>query len=126
VDSPEAELDIEPGSALDFSAMGLVGCARRQTRTGDRAADGQFAFADTPDIPRRFYGVNLCFGAHYLSKEEADRLADRLVRLGYNALRFHHYERDLTQGEAKSTTLNPQKLDQFDYLMAALIRVAST
>jgi hypothetical protein len=74
------------------------------------------------DQPRRFYGVNLCFGAHYLATTEADRLAERLVRLGYNALRIHHYERDLIQGQTPSTTLNPQKLDQFDYLMAALIR----
>ena len=42
-------------------------------------AEGRFAFADSPKVARRFYGVNLCFGAHYLSKEEADRLADRLA-----------------------------------------------
>lgn len=84
--------------------------------------DGQFAFADSPDQARRFYGVNLCFGAHYLSQVEADRLADRLVRLGYNALRIHHYERDLVRGQTNSTLLNPEKMDQFDYLMAALIR----
>jgi hypothetical protein len=118
----QPELDIEPGSALDFSALGLVDApAGKQGRVIVNPA-GHFAFERSPEVSRRFYGVNLCFGAHYMSKEEADRLAERLVRLGYNALRIHHYERDLTQGQRPTTTLNPQKLDQFDYLMAALIR----
>ena len=116
------ELDIDAGSALDFSTMGLTDAPAGKHGRVIARPDGQFAFADSPDRPRRFYGVNLCFGAQYLSKAEADRLAERLLRLGYNALRVHHYERDLTQGQGESTTLNPEKLDQFDYLMAALIR----
>lgn len=117
-----AELEIEPGSALDFSAMGFVEAPAGKHGRVIARPDGQFAFADAPDRAQRFYGVNLCFGAHYVTKEEADRLAERLVRLGYNALRIHHYERDLTQGQESSTTLNPQQLDKFDYLAAALIR----
>jgi hypothetical protein len=116
------ELEIEPGSALDFSGLGLTEAPAGKHGRVIARPDGQFAFADSPDQPRRFYGVNLCFGAQYLSPAEADRLAERLVRLGYNALRLHHYERDLTQGQTPTTTLNPQKLDQFDYLMAALIQ----
>jgi hypothetical protein len=116
------ELEIEPGSALDFSSLGFVDPPAGKHGRVIARPDGQFAFADSLDQPRRFYGVNLCFGAHFLSKTEADRLAERLVRLGYNALRIHHYERDLTQGQTPSTSLNPQKLDQFDYLTSALIR----
>jgi hypothetical protein len=116
------ELEIEPGSALDFSALGLTDAPAGKHGRVIARPDGQFAFADSADQPRRFYGVNLCFGAQYLSQAEADRLAERLVRLGYNALRIHHYERDLTQGQTPTTTLNPQKLDQFDYLTAALIK----
>jgi len=116
------ELDVVPGSALDFSRLGLADApAGRHGRVIARP-DGQFAFADSPEMPRRFYGVNFCFSALYLSHEESERVAERLSRLGYNAFRFHHYERELTQGQKDSTTLNPQKLDQFDYLMAALIR----
>ncbi|MCK4376251.1 MAG: hypothetical protein KAX19_13015, partial [Candidatus Brocadiae bacterium] len=53
------ELDIMPGSALDFSAMGQL-----DPPAGGRGwliarPDGQFAFEDDPDTPRRFYGVNL-------------------------------------------------------------------
>lgn len=83
--------------------------------------DGRFAFEKTPDRPARFYGINLCFGAHYLEKAEADRLAERLQRLGYNALRIHHYERELVSGQGSSTALDPAKLDQLDYLVSALI-----
>lgn len=118
----KTELEIEAGSALDFSQMGFVDAPAGKHGRVIVNAKGQFAFANSPEITRRFYGVNLCFGAHYLSKVEADRLAERLVRLGYNSLRIHHYERDLTQGQRPTTGLNPQKLDQFDYLIAALIR----
>ncbi len=116
------ELDIVPGSALDFSRLGLAEAPAGKHGHVIARPDGQFAFADSPDRPRRFYGVNFCFGALYLSHDESERVAERLFRLGYNAFRFHHYERELTQGQKDSTTLNPQKLEQFDYLMAALIR----
>ncbi len=118
----QPSLEIEPGSALDFSRLGLNDPpAGKQGRVIARA-DGQFAFADSPNEPRRFYGVNFCFGALYLNHEEADRVAERLARLGYNALRIHHYENELVSGQPKTTMLNPQKAEQFDYFMAALIR----
>jgi hypothetical protein len=116
------EMEIEPGSALDFSDLAGTGSPAGKHGLVIARPDGQFAFVDSPDQPRRFYGVNLCFSAQYLAHDEADRLAERLARLGYNAVRFHHYERELISGQTNSTTLNPQKLDQLDYLAAALIR----
>ena len=115
-------LSIEPGSALDFSALGFVDAPAGKHGRVIARPDGQFAFADSPGKPRRFYGVNLCFGANFLSKQDSIQLAERLVRLGYNALRFHHYETGLVEGQPSSTSLDPQKLDQFDYLAASLIR----
>jgi hypothetical protein len=116
------ELDIEPGSALDFSTLGFTEAPAGKHGRVIAQPDGQFAFADSPKVARRFYGVNLCFGAQYLAKEDSDRLAERLARIGYNAVRLHHYERDLVQGQGKSTELNPEKIAQLDYLVAALIR----
>ncbi|MCC6444839.1 MAG: hypothetical protein IT210_15450, partial [Armatimonadetes bacterium] len=59
--------------------------------------------------------------AQYLSHVQSDRLAARLRRLGYNAVRFHHYESELVdRSQETSTRLNPQALDQLDYLFAAL------
>ncbi|MCE0496364.1 MAG: hypothetical protein LV481_00250 [Methylacidiphilales bacterium] len=111
------DLDIVPGSALDLSSMeftdGPCGAKGRIMVT----PDGHFVCADQPDKPKRFYGVNLCFEASYLSKDEVDRLLDRLVRLGYNAVRIHHYETVLT-GWKPGFDWDPAKIDQLDYLMA--------
>lgn len=114
-----SELDIEPGSALDFSGMGLTdgpcGTKGRIIAT----ADGHFAYADQPTVPKRFYGVNLCFSAQYLPKEQVDRLLDRLVRLGYNSVRIHHYEYRLTGQDWKpGFDWDAGRVDQLDYLLA--------
>jgi hypothetical protein len=116
------ELDIEAGSALDFSRMGFQwGPAGNMGRVIARP-DGQFAFEKDLQTPRRFYGINLCVDAQYLSHADSERLADRLARLGYNSVRFHHYERDLVSGQKKTTELNPERIDQLDYLVAALAK----
>ena len=117
----DVTLDVEPGSALDFSdVIFRHQPAGKYGRVIVNQA-GKFAFADRPNEAARFYGVNLCFSAHYLEHEVADRLADRLYRLGYNALRIHHYERDLVDRSSRDEIrLLPEKLDQFDYLFAAL------
>jgi len=119
----DTELDIEPGSALDFSS--LVPWHAPAGKFGRVLTDrqGHMVFADRPKEPVRFYGVNLCFSAQYLSHEQSDRLAERLHRLGYNTVRLHHYEGmlvDRTQGT--STRLKPEALDQLDYLFYALKR----
>lgn len=119
----DASLEIEAGSALDFSHV-----IPRHAPAGKYGrvivnSQGKFAFADEPDQAVRFYGVNLCFSAHYLTHEIADQLADRLWRLGYNSLRVHHYESELVdRSSSAGIRLKPDKLDQLDYLLAALKR----
>lgn len=117
----EASLDIEPGSALDFSAVipreAPAGASGRVLAN----SQGHLAFAKRPGTPVRFYGVNLCFSALYPDHETADRLAERLWRLGYNAARIHHYESELVdRSSATGMRLLPDKLDRLDYLFAAL------
>ncbi len=117
----EATLDIEAGSALDFSSIVPWHAPAGKLGRVVAGPGGSFAFASEPKKPVRFYGVNLCFSAQYLSHEEADRLAVRLRRLGYNALRIHHYESMLVdRSGGNSVTPNPAMLDQLDYLFAAL------
>lgn len=117
----DVTLDVEPGSALDFSNV-----IPREAPAGKSGRvivnpQGHFAFARRPDEAVRFYGVNLCFSAHYLDHELADRLAERLWRIGYNALRIHHYERDLMdRSGGPGIRFLPDRLDQLDYLFAAL------
>ncbi len=116
----DVELDIEAGSALDFSAVIPRHAPAGKFGRVIVSPQAKFAFEKQPKTPSRFYGVNLCYGAHYLSKEQADRLAERLMRLGYNAVRVHHYEEELVdRSKGDSLTLRPDKLDQLDYLFAA-------
>lgn len=119
----EASLEIEPGSALDFSQLvPRWSPAGAQGRVVINEA-GRFAFAQNPRAAVRFYGVNLCFSALYLDHDGAERLAERLERLGYNALRIHHYEGELVDRSSReSIRLRPDKLDQLDFLCAALKR----
>lgn len=115
------ELDIVPGSVLDLSGQGFAdGPAGRHGRVIARP-DGQFAFERTRDKAQRFYGVNFAFGSQFLEKDVADRLADRLVRLGYNTARIHHHEGELLGWKA-GAEFDAKKLDQLDYLLAAFLK----
>lgn len=113
------ELEIEPGSALDLSTQGFIAGPCGEKGRIIATADGHFAFAGEPEKPRRFYGVNFCFSAQFLPKEKADRLLDRLVRLGYNTVRIHHYEVELTKPSWRpGFDWDAEKVDQLDYLLA--------
>lgn len=113
------ELDIVPGSALDLSGCGFTDGPCGSKGRVIATPDGHFAYADDPKTPRRFYGVNLCFSSSYLSKEHADQLLDRLVRLGYNSIRIHHYESGLAKpGAEPGFDWDPARVDQLDYLVA--------
>ena len=83
--------DIVPGSALDFSTLGLQD-APAGKHGWLKSVGGHFEFEGLPGVEQRFYGVNLCFSANYPDHDLADSLVDRLVRLGYNALRVHHHD----------------------------------
>lgn len=114
------ETEIVPGSALDFSGLGLADAPAG--KHGRVVAKGpHFEFENKPGTPQRFYGVNLCFSANFLEPADAEKLADRLARIGYNALRLHHHDGGLVEGSADGTTLNPAALAKLDALMAACI-----
>jgi hypothetical protein len=112
--------DIQSGSALDFSSMGLLD-APAGKHGWLRAVGGHFEFANAPGRPVRFYGVNFCYGAMYLDHAQTEQLADRLARTGYNTVRIHHHERDLVNLDAPdSLTFRPEQLDRLDYFVAAM------
>ena len=112
--------DVEPGSALDFSNMGL-----NDAPAGKygwlKAVDGHFEFEKLPGKAQRFYGVNLCFDANVPDAELAKQVVTRLRRLGYNTIRIHHYENPLAAGMKDSLTLNPERMDRFDRFYALAI-----
>lgn len=117
------ELDIQAGSALDWSQQIPRHAPAGSLGWMTASRDGHFVFEQAPAAPVRFYGVNFCFGAQYLAHDEADRLAERLLRLGYNSVRIHHYERELMDtNTAAGLAFRPEQIDKLDYLLAALRR----
>ena len=113
--------NIVAGSALDFSNQGL-----QDAPAGKygwlRTVGGHFEFEGRPGVPQRFYGVNLCFSANVPSRAVADELVTRLVRLGYNTVRVHHYERELLKDPRKNhMVFDGKTMDAFDYLMSRAI-----
>ena len=85
-----------------------------------RVKDGHFV-TDKGQI--RFWGTNLCFTANFPTKEQADKLADRLARFGYNCVRLCHLDtgnNSIVSSQLTLTELDRRKLDALDYLIAAL------
>lgn len=113
---------IRAGSPLDFSAMRPTGApAGKWGRVIAKGDD--FVFENRPDVPARFYGVNLCTGAICPeTKADADALAERLARMGYNAVRIHHQEYTLLGKSGSSVALDPERAARFDALVAACVR----
>ena len=110
--------EIAAGTALDFS--GLFGTNAPCGTYGRVIAVGEhFEFEGIPGVVQRFYGVNLCFTANFLSSEESKSLVANLRRVGYNSLRIHHHDDGLVRGMQDSTTLNPKAIDRLDALLAA-------
>ena len=127
----ENEPDIEAGSALDFSPVVLRDApAGRYGRLLPR--NGHAEFEGRPGVPARFYGVNLCDTALCLPDDEIERLTDRLVRLGYNAVRIHHHDDAWAKAFAarkaagaagtEPSAFAGDAVDRLDALMAACIR----
>lgn len=113
-------LDIASGSVFDFSA--LLDAPAGKHGPIRATPEGHFEFEGRPGQRVRFWGVNLCFTAQFLEHAEADLLAERLARSGYNTVRFHHFDAELTRHGRRSWDLDPDALDRLDYLFAALKR----
>jgi len=80
-------------------------------------------FKDEKGNERRFIGTNICFTGCFPEKEEADRVADELTRYGINVVRLHYVHHVMPKGKSypeKDSFLDPDFLEKFDYLFAAL------
>lgn len=105
----------EAGTVLDFSTFtekpaGKYGYTRINPQ-------GHFTFEKAPNKRIRFQGANLCAKGMFLSHKESEDLADEFARLGYNAVRFHHYDNYLSDVNSDdSKEFIPEQLDKLDYL----------
>lgn len=91
-------------------------------------------FVDGAGRPIRFWGVNLNFSGLFPDKQQAPRIAGRLAKFGFNAVRVHHYEgyaapNGLWKVAATGSTrlkipreVDPDQLDRLDYFLAQLIQ----
>ena len=113
---------ILPGSALDFSAViprdapaGKHGWLRS---VGDHAE-----FEGLPGVPQRFCGVNFCGEANYPdTAEDAAALAERISRIGCNALRIHHHDNALARYENGGLVPDAEVFDKLDRLVAECVK----
>ena len=112
--------DIDAGSALDFSAFGLLD-APAGKYGWTKNVGGHFEFEGRPGRPQRFAGMNICGSSLFPpTHADADRLAERFVRLGYNTFRIHTFEWKLLGRTMDTLELDPDAMDRLDYLYSAL------
>ena len=129
-----------PGSALDFSGMGLQD-APAGKHGWLKNVGGHFEFEGLPGVEQRFYGANICSAANFPDHATADRLVAALVRRGYNSVRIHHTDKVWKEASASRMversdgqtversdrqTVGPSDrqtvdvIDRLDYLLARL------
>ena len=73
--------------------------------------------------PIRFWATNLCFEACFPDRDQAERLAARLARLGVNCVRMHHMDARSIWGDSPDKlTIDPKQLGRLDYLIHQLKR----
>ena len=93
---------------------------REPVRVG---ADGHF-YVGKQRI--RFWGVNICFGACFPKREDAEKIAARLAKFGINVVRFHHLDMFAypsgirARGRKDTRELDAEALDRLDYFIAQL------
>ncbi len=74
----------------------------------------------------RFWGVNFTAGANFLRKPDATKTAERLARVGFNCVRWHHMDASwsnpalIDYTRPNSRQFHPEALDCMDFLFAEL------
>lgn len=116
----KVENEVLEGSALDFSFLSENAPTGRLPRVIARGR--HFEFEDSPGVPRRFFGVNICGDANFADPARAEAFVRQLRLRGYNSLRLHHHDNGLVAGSADGTAINPDKLDRLDAFIAACAR----
>jgi hypothetical protein len=106
------------GTPIDLSHLNpLPAGAHGYLRAdGERIVDGRGQEV-------RLYGSNICDYHPMPPKADAPRIARRLKQFGFNFIRLHYFDFAKAPAgilNADMQTLNPEKLDEFDWLIANL------
>lgn len=111
-DSPQNATNVSDWLPRPAGKQGFVHAENGRLVTGTAGSD---------KTPIRFWATNLCFEACFPSREQAQRLASRLARLGINCVRMHHMDSRAIWGDSPDhLTIDPKKLDRLDYLVYQL------
>ena len=113
--------NVLPGSALDFASLRPTG-AKAGVFGRVVARNGHFEFTDRPGVAQRFFGVNLNYSSVMPPEADANQIAERLARLGYNAVRLHHYDGIVVDKAFGGVTFNEEKARRMDAFIAACSR----
>ncbi|MGZ5050859.1 MAG: hypothetical protein ACXWF8_04395 [Methylobacter sp.] len=114
----DVSLIVEPGSILDFS--GLLPPAKAIESRIIVNKNGQFALQDKPDEPKRFLMAGLGFDSSYPDHKMADLHVQQLRLHGYNMARLDFIDQILMGQRRGDFDFDPEQLDRFRYLLAAL------
>lgn len=117
----DSELSIQPGNALDFSALVEPGPAGKHGRV-IVGAGNHFVYSDNPAIGQRFFCASQPYGISFPDHATADYYARQLRLHGYNAVRFHFLETTLMYGRNQDFDVDREALDRLYYFMFALKR----
>ena len=102
---------IEPGSALDFSGFEKHAPAGKYGRVIVKGE--HFCFEHRPEMRVRFFGTNVAYwGAMFPTDRELDELPRRLRAVGYNAVRFHHFDEYIVE-KGSALKFRKEKLDRW-------------
>lgn len=115
---PDLADEDSTGTPIDLSFLnpqpaGANGVLRAD---GERIVDGRGQEV-------RLYGTNICDHHPMPPKENAPLIARRLKQFGFNFIRLHYFDFAKAPAgilNADMQTLNPEKLDQLDWLIAQL------
>lgn len=103
--------DTVKGGALDFS--GFAAAPAGSEGFVRVSADGDF-YLEKTGRKIRFNGANLIGAPLVAEAADVEEMVSRMKRCGYNAVRFHHCERQLVGKNAKSgMDFDPDLLDRF-------------
>lgn len=119
------DLATVPGSVLDLSFLVSEGPAGRLGRVVVNR-NGHLAFATQADQPQRFLCASQPLGPYAARDLPGQEYIDAYVRQlrmhGYNMARLPRIEQLLMRHRGKDFDFDPEQLDRFQYLLAALKR----
>ncbi|NLB69176.1 MAG: hypothetical protein GX804_05770 [Lentisphaerae bacterium] len=117
---------VTEGTILDFSFMNRNNGPAGKYGRVLADSNGNYVFEKTGKRVK-FSGANLCYTANLMEHEESEELVRDFLKMGYNAVRFHHTDVTTMKGgwhdfwnKTTRGEIDPVQMDKLDYLFAAM------